>query len=527
MLFNSHVFIFLFLPLVVGGFFAVARRAGPAAARAWVIGASILFYAWWTFDPAMLATAWRTGGAGAALRELGWQLRYVALLGALSGFTFLTGRRLAARSSRALLTAGVSVLLLALGWFKYAGFVGGEIIRLGGPDLGLAGIVLPLAISFFTFQKIAYLVDSHKGLTTGVTFGEFLLFVTFFPQLIAGPIVHWREVMPQWRLPEVLRPHAENFAVGITIFLIGLFKKAVLADGIALHATRSFDAAAAGATPDLLAAWSAALAYTFQLYFDFSGYTDMAIGAARLFGIILPLNFNSPYKATSIIDFWRRWHMTLSRFLRDYLYVALGGNRKGTARRYANLFITMLLGGIWHGAGWQFLLWGGLHGAYLGINHGWRAVAPAWLRAARWWRPLAWGLTFMAVVVAWVPFRAVDLDAAGRILAGMAGLNGVAVPAAMARALPQLEALGLTAMPGGGRQFVEAWLWIAALLAVALACPNSQQIMGRMRPALDHDGGTGRLVWAPSRRWAAASAVLAALGVLSLARVSEFLYFQF
>ncbi len=527
MLFNSHLFLFLFLPLVLLGFFAMARRQGPAAARAWLIAASAIFYAWWTFEPAALAAAWQAGGSLAALRELAWQLRYVALLGALAAFTWLVGRSLAQRSSRALLAAGIAVLLLALGWFKYAGFVGAELVRLGGPDLGLAGIVLPLAISFFTFQKIAFLVDSNKGLTRGVRFGEFLLFVTFFPQLIAGPIVHWREVMPQWRLPETYRVHAENLAVGLTIFLIGLFKKAVLADGIAPHATPTFDAAAAGAAPDLLAAWSAALAYSFQLYFDFSGYSDMAIGAARLFGITLPLNFNSPYKATSIIDFWRRWHMTLSRFLRDYLYVALGGNRKGEARRFANLFITMLLGGLWHGAGWQFLLWGGLHGAYLMANHAWRAVAPAALRAARWWRPLAWGLTFLAVVIAWVPFRAANLEAAQRMLAGMAGLNGVAVPAALARLLPQAEALGVTVLPGGGSAFVLAWLWIAALLAVSLACPNTQEIMGRMRPALDHDGRTGWLAWRPSRGWAMATAVVATLGVLSLAQVSEFLYFQF
>jgi D-alanyl-lipoteichoic acid acyltransferase DltB (MBOAT superfamily) len=334
-------------------------------------------------------------------------------------------------------------------------------------------------------------------------------------------------MMPQFRLPESYRPHFENFAVGITIFLIGLFKKAVLADGIAVHATPTFDAAAGGAGPDLFAAWSAALAYTFQLYFDFSGYTDMAIGAARLFGITLPLNFNSPYKATSIIDFWRRWHMTLSRFLRDYLYVALGGNRKGEARRFANLFITMLLGGLWHGAGWQFLLWGALHGAYLTVNHAWRAVAPVALREARWWRPLAWALTFLAVVVAWVPFRAADLETAGRVLAGMAGINGIVVPAALARILPQAEALGVSMIAGGGSAFVAAWLWIAALLVAALAFPNTQEIMGRVRPALGHDGRTGGLVWRPSRRWAMATATVAALGLLSLAQVSEFLYFQF
>lgn len=526
MLFNSHVFIFAFLPLSLAGWFLAARWQGERAARAWLIAASTIFYAWWTFDPAALA---RAAGEGlpALLREAAWQLRYVALLGTLALIVHAIGRRLAERPDRALLAAGIGIVLSALAWFKYAGFLGGEIVRLGGPDLGLDGIILPLAISFFTFQKIAYLADSHKGLTKGVRFGEYLLFVTFFPQLIAGPIVHWREVMPQIRLPETYRPHVENFAVGLTIFAIGLFKKVVLADSVAVYSRPVFDAAAAGAAPDLFEAWRGTLAYTFQLYFDFSGYSDMAIGAARLFGIHLPLNFNSPYKATSIIDFWRRWHMTLSRFLRDYLYIALGGNRKGEARRFANLFLTMLLGGIWHGAGWQFIVWGALHGVYLSLNHAWAKLAPGWLRASPAWRPLAWGLTFLAVVIAWVPFRAADLPAAGRIWAGMAGLNGAELPAAVAAMLPGGQHLGLTVVPGGGGVFLWGFAWCLALLAACLALPNTQQFMARFEPALNHDGSIGWLALRPTPAWGAAMAGMLALGVLGLAQVSEFLYFQF
>ena len=502
MLFNSYVFIFLFLPVAVAGFFAAARLGGERWAMAWLIAASTFFYGYW--DPA-----------------------YLPLLAALMLFTFAVGRRLSERPSRALLAGGVAVLLAVLGYFKYAGFILANVDALSGADRAMATIVLPLAISFFTFQKIAYLVDSHRGLTRGTRLLDFTLFVTFFPQLIAGPIVHWREMLPQFRLPETFRAHAGNFAVGGTIFAIGLFKKAVLADGIAVHATPVFTAAATGTEPDLVTAWGGALAYTFQLYFDFSGYSDMAIGASRLFGIRLPLNFASPYKARNIIDFWRRWHITLSRFLRDYLYIALGGNRRGPVRRYLNLFTTMLLGGLWHGAGWQFVLWGAMHGAYLTINNMWRSVVPRALAATRGYRAVAWALTFLVVVIAWVPFRAADLDTTGRMLAGMAGLNGVALPAAIGSRLPQLAELGVAFDLGGGTRFVAAWAWIVALFLVARFAPNTQEIMGRFEPALDHDGSSARRGWRPTRGWALASASIAVLGVLSLAQVSEFLYFQF
>ena len=293
--------------------------------------------------------------------------------------------------------------------------------------------MLPLGISFFTFQKIAYLVDAYRGEVRAGGFLSFALFVTFFPQLIAGPIVHHSEVIPQFGQKSTYRPNLDNLSMGIGIFVLGLAKKTVLADSIATYATPVFRAAQAGADPTLFEAWGGALAYTFQLYFDFSGYSDMAIGLALMFNIRLPINFNSPYKATNIIDFWRRWHITLSRFLRDYLYIPLGGNRHGVARRYANLMLTMLLGGLWHGAGWTFIVWGGLHGIFLVINHFWHAlgVGSATTSGAR---PGSDGsaartITFLAVMVAWVFFRAEDFDAATRILAGMAGLNGVQLPA--------------------------------------------------------------------------------------------------
>jgi D-alanyl-lipoteichoic acid acyltransferase DltB (MBOAT superfamily) len=508
LLFNSFEFIFLFLPLTLAGFFAASRFAGQRGAQLWLIAASVFFYGWW--NPL-----------------------YLPLLGAVMVFTYLVGKRLSAHPSKLMLGASIAALLGVLGWFKYANFLVANIDALTGADWTVGAVVLPLAISFFTFQKIAYLVDSYKGLTRDTRPVEFTLFVVFFPQLIAGPIVHWKEILPQFKGGGVYRPHAENFAVGIAIFALGLFKKAVLADGIAVYATPTFAAAEAGLAPDLLTAWAAALAYTFQLYFDFSGYSDMAIGAARMFGILLPLNFNSPYKAANIADFWRRWHMTLSRFLRDYLYIPLGGNRRGPARRYGNLMATMLLGGLWHGAGWTFILWGGLHGLYLAVNHAWQRVVPAAVAAKGWYRRAAWSLTFLVVVIAWVPFRAPTMEGAGRMLAGMAGLNGVSLPNAIGAriggARGVLEGWGIDFALGGGSAFVYAWLWIAGLFAVAVLAPNSQQIVGRFRAALDFDprDAARRFAWRPSPRWAVAMGMIAATGTLALSQVSEFLYFQF
>jgi D-alanyl-lipoteichoic acid acyltransferase DltB (MBOAT superfamily) len=305
--------------------------------------------------------------------------------------------------------------------------------------------------------------------------------------------------------------------MGMTIFVMGLAKKVLLADTVAQYATSGFDAAAAGTQLDLVAAWGSALAYTAQLYFDFSGYSDMAIGAALLFGIRLPVNFASPYKATSIIDFWRRWHITLSRFLRDYLYFALGGNRHGRVRRYVNLIVIMLLGGLWHGANWTFVIWGALHGIYLAINHAWRAVRAQLTgvsavpgRLERW---SGRALTFIAVVVGWVFFRAADVDSAFAVLKAMSGMNGIVTGSV---AIASREGLALAAM----------------LLLVAWLAPNTQELTGYVGPAGAHASGesaprTGQIVWRPNERWAMAVGGVFGIAVLSLSRVSEFLYFQF
>ena len=308
-----------------------------------------------------------------------------------------------------------------------------------------------------------------------------------------------------------------------------------------------FDAAANGDTITLFHAWGGALAYTFQLYFDFSGYSDMAIGGARMFGIRLPLNFNSPYKATNIIEFWRRWHMTLSRFLRDYLYIPLGGNRKGPARRQINLMLTMLLGGLWHGAGWTFVIWGGLHGLYLALNHFWLGISartelfsklPRVLR-----RTTAWLITFLAVVVGWVFFRATDLDSAMNMLQGLAGVNGTEIPNAIGARLGSLgdflQSHGITFTIGGGSGFLATWLWIGFLMPIALLWPNTQELMERYEPGLGYSAAdrqthiepapylSQQLRWRPSRTWAVAIGLLSATGILALSEISEFLYFQF
>jgi alginate O-acetyltransferase complex protein AlgI len=364
--------------------------------------------------------------------------------------------------------------------------------------------------------------------------------VTYFPHLIAGPILHHADMMPQFARPETYRMRWGNIAVGLTIFFIGLFKKTVLADGIAPHSTTVFVAAAAGTALPFLDAWGGALAYTLRLYFDFSGYCDMAIGISRLFGINLPLNFNSPYKAENISEFWRRWHVTLSRFLRDYLYIPLGGNRKGAARRYFNLLVTMLLGGLWHGANWTFVIWGGMHGLYLVVNQAWQAFRKrlGWNRRAnsRVGRKAAQALTFLAVVVAWVFFRATSIDAALIVLKGMAGLNGIEMPFNW---LAKWGIVGEWLSQHGVRfhnspTFADGPLlgWIVSGLGIVWLAPNTQQIMERFHPAFNYSHEPRQsmpwLRWQPTTQWALATVIVAYYGMLYMSSgFSEFIYFQF
>lgn len=513
MLFNSHVFLFLFLPITLLIYYQIGRSEQQRVAISWLVAASLFFYGWWNPQYLLL-------------------ILFSILFNYSIGLSLVRGNRTG--NAKTILILGIAGNLCLLGYFKYANFFVDNINAALGTNYHLSTIILPLAISFFTFQQITYLVDAWRGETREYDFLQYCLFVTFFPQLIAGPIVHHREMLPQFADKKTYRVNFENLAVGLTIFIIGLAKKVVIADTFALYATPVFDASAAGTPIPMVEAWGGAIAYSFQLYFDFSGYSDMAIGLARMFGIRLPLNFHSPYKAVNIIDFWRRWHMTLSRFLKDYIYIPLGGNRKGNARRYSNLFITMLLGGLWHGAGWTFVLWGALHGIYLVFNHAFRAVRKMLGQhtdnPSRAWQLVSVCLTFLAVTISWVLFRATDLQAAQNIYYGMVGLNGILLPESWK---PLFE--NLPAVTFGVSDFEVTGKYETLLVALLLVWlfPNTQQLMVNYSPAFDtFRGAISRksplyFEWVLNKKYAALIAFIAAFTVLHLNRVSEFIYFQF
>ncbi|MBV9201057.1 MAG: MBOAT family protein [Alphaproteobacteria bacterium] len=523
MLFNSFQFLFLFFPVSI----AVFRGLGSLGARAQqlgLVGISLFFYA-------------------------SWEARFLLLLIGSILINYLIGlviwrciQQEREGVASLFLAVGVTANLLVIGFYKYAGFFFNNLNDLTGTNILISSFILPLGISFFTFEQISFLVDIHHKEIRPADLIRYALFVSFFPRVVAGPILRFAEISPQ--LANVTRTvlAGEDLMVGVTIFVIGLVKKTVLADGIAPYGTSVFYSASNGIPVDFFTAWSGVLAYTFQLYFDFSGYSDMAIGAARCFGIRFPMNFYSPYQATSIIDFWRRWHITLSRFLRDYLYISLGGNRRGASRRHVNLIVTMLLGGLWHGANWTFVFWGGLHGVYLIINHAWLAVSGrsatiAKLRRSQAGAGLGWVLTFLAVVVAWVFFRSSSLGVAFTILKGMIGQNGVTVPAGLGFALEPVRGfiamLGISFSDESGSAFVRSYSWIAVLFAIASLAPNTQQLMRRYNPVLDlpelarlerdnERGPIGCLTWAPARAWAITVGTLAFLGTVSITRISEF-----
>jgi alginate O-acetyltransferase complex protein AlgI len=475
MLFNSIEFIFYFLPTVVVIFYISPPEYRPLL----LLCASLVFYSWWNprLTPLLLASI----GAN-----------YLVGLKVVDALT-AGNSRLAARFA----IAGVAVNLTILGYFKYRYFVA----DLSG--VSIAGdpsrLVIPLAISFYTFQQISFLVDAWRGEVGRIPFIRYAAFVTFFPHLIAGPIFRHNELIPQFARDE--RPNAlSNIVVGTSIFALGLLKKVWIADTLAASATPIFDLVKAGQEISSFDAWSALFAYHFQIYFDFSGYSTMAIGIGKMFGIDLPLNFRSPYRADSIIEFWRRWHITLSRFLRDYLYIPLGGNRYGAARRYLNLIITMALGGLWHGAAWGFVIWGLLHGLYLAINHAWRKIAgeamPYWLGGT---------LTFFAVAIAWVPFRAESLDATRHFFAAMMdSCEGCA----HVNAAPEVFPLLLIA------------------LAISMLMPTVEQFMG-----IDTVAKPAPWVrWFPSPAWAVAIGIVffvSLAAIMAVGQSSEFLYFRF
>jgi alginate O-acetyltransferase complex protein AlgI len=500
MLFGSYTFLFQFLPVVVLAF-AAARRHSARAGVLVLAGASLFFYA-----------AWRPA--------------YLLVLITSVAANFSLGLLMEAPlRRRAVGTFGVALNLLALCYFKYTGFILDAVSAARGTPLPFVEIVLPLGISFFTFQQIAYLVDIMRGAKVERDIVSYTLFVSFFPHLIAGPLVHHAEMIPQFKRSRTGRS-AVLAARGLAIFAAGLFKKVVIADNLAQFVSPVFAHLDAGGSVGPQWAWLAILAYTLQIYFDFSGYSDMAIGLALLFGIRLPVNFRSPYQAASIIDFWRRWHVTLSRFLRDYLYIPLGGNRLGKQRRYANLMVTMLLGGLWHGAGWNFLIWGGLHGLYLGVNHLWNdwregSKHPSTLGPAGRW--LSCTVTLFAVVITWVFFRARTLAGADAMLAGLFGFAGTG---AAYESPGILQIMDLPILVGEERLLLIGAGAVAMVSAVALLVPNVPQIFG-YREYRRSPEQSAFVRWQPSAAWALVTALALASSLFGMWQRLEFLYFQF
>ena len=480
MLFNSLEYIILFLPITLVVYFLLNKRKLTTASTAWLVFASLFFYSW-------------------------WNVKYLALIvgSILVNFGIGTALWRTARSGseeqtrRYILTLGIVVNILLLSYYKYTDFFIANFNALTGLQIALQKVVLPLGISFFTFTQIAYLVDTYKNSAREYDFLNYALFVTFFPHLLAGPIIHHREMMPQFANLRNKVFSYRNMSQALFLFFIGLFKKVIIADALASVANTGFNSAAGLTFRD---AWVTSISYTMQIYYDFSAYTDMALAASLMFNIRLPINFNSPYKALDITDFWRRWHMTLSRFLRDYVYIPLGGNRKGSTRTYLNLMATFLVGGLWHGAGWTFVFWGFLHGAATIVHRFWQRLGFSLPRIA------AWFLTFNFVNVTWVFFRAKTWGDAREVLAAMFGMKGFMVTT-------QFDKLGINF---GSLVFMHVnrsiFTVLAACLFAAVALRNSNELSLRFIP-----------------NWKNAVLVIAIAfyTLLSLHNVTEFLYFNF
>ncbi|MEP5765003.1 MAG: MBOAT family protein [Halieaceae bacterium] len=477
MLFISHIYICLFLPLCLLVFHLLVRHNRPTLSVAWLVSASLFFYGWWNpqYLVLILTSVFFNYGMGELMSRYQPRRRKDLLLIAILGNVGL------------------------LGYFKYANFLVLASNQVLGTSYHLETIILPLAISFFTLQQIAYVVDAYRGDAKHYNFLRYSLFVTFFPQLIAGPIVHHRKLVPQFA-PDKLQPvNADNLALGLSIFFAGMFKKVAIADQLIPWVAAVYDApgAAIGISLD---SWIATYAYTFQLYFDFSGYSDMAIGAAMMFNIKLPINFNSPYKAANIREIWRHWHITLSDFVMRYVYAPLGANKLGPVRGYRNLFIAFLVTGIWHGAGWTFVIFGCLHGLAVMLHQGWKDLG---LRMPRW---LGIALTFNFWALALVIFRAPNMEHALLIYQRMFSLDVFATP---------------------GYEHTLRLGWLCLILAAVWLAPNTSQIF-RIKPARDLKP---RWQWQPSARWGllmgAIAVVMIFRPIASLTVDQAFIYFQF
>lgn len=500
MLFNSYEFIFVYFPIVAVVFFWIAKNERRWATL-WLALSSLFFYGWW--NP-----------------------QFVLLLVGSIAFNYFMGRRISQRrevdepNAKRWLILAIACDIFLLGYFKYTNFFIDTINALSGNQWSALEIVLPLGISFFTFTQVSFLVDAYRGIAREYNFIHYVLFVTYFPHLIAGPVLHHKQMMPQFSQAITYKHNLNNINMGLMLFTIGLFKKVVIADHFALYADPIFGNAADGGTPQLFEAWIGALSYTLQLYFDFSGYSDMAVGISRIFNISLPVNFNSPYKAVNVIDFWRRWHMTLSAFLRDYIYIPLGGNRFGLWRRYANLMVTMLIGGLWHGANWTFVAWGMLHGIYLIVNNAWQAVSLRFpILRVLMPRPMAGGFTFLSIVFAWVLFRAENFATAKKMMFAMLGFNGISLPIALKShflglAFSGIDFNGLMRMTDIGITAATCSLLIG--LGMIWFSPNSMQLADIVKTQATRSIYYGLMI-----------GIAFMLAIISFKKTSPFIYFQF
>lgn len=505
MLFNSVEFIFAFLPVVFALATLASRNGGTRIVRDVLIGASLVFYAWWDVT------------------------RLPLLLGTIC-FNHVLAQLIAWRPAlkSPCLLAGVAVNIGLLAYFKYRGFLLGDVLGIPGMSGVGATETLPLGISFFTFQQLAWLFDAARPGADKTTFPVYALFVTFFPQLIAGPIVHHNELVPQLMSASLGRASSRMIAAGVSLFAIGLFKKVVVADHFAPVADAAFRAVSSSQLLHCGQAWVGLASYACQIYFDFSGYSDMALGLGLIFGVVLPINFYSPYKSLDVAEFWRRWHITLSRFLRDFIYIPLGGNRVGYFRQSFNLFVTMLIGGIWHGAGYTFLLWGALHGLLLTVVHVHRTAIR---RGIPWWPrigPAAGVLTLLCVVLAWVPFRATSLSSTmgmyGSLFAPVAFVGEVIWGSGSLPQVPsRLPIIGNTAS-------VAALIGLLACLLLPSTAEIFRDYLGDPGvPSKSRASFVDLLSWKPNHLWAIATAGILFVAVMDLmsAAPSAFLYFQF
>lgn len=488
MLFNSYIFLLAFLPATLALFIGVRRLGWFRASLVVLVGASLTFYAYWRFDHFALFLLTVVGNfyLARAIARRGPLGRLLTVLGVVANMGILVG-------------------------FKYTGFLVENFHALSGEESSIVwDVVLPLGISFYTFQQVAYLLDSYRDGQAEESFWEYALFVSFFPQLIAGPIVHHRTTRPQFTALGQGRVDTSLIPIGFVLLVMGLSKKVLLADNLALAANPIFEASDAGAQLSGGTAWLGSVAYSLQIYFDFSGYSDIAVGLGLLFGVHLPINFNSPYRSNSIIEFWQRWHITLSTWLRDYVYIPLGGNRSGEVLRLRNIFLTMLIGGIWHGAGWTFVLWGALHGFYITTNHLLRKFVPAAEGPSPLRTVLSRATTLTTVMVAWVFFRSTTLDGALNVVKAMFGGS-----AAVTTAIDTAPIFYVLLLVGAG---------------LALLSPNSMELVGYSEPESKHGArrpSIARRPRQPSFKLAVVAGGLLALVFASIWRPSTFIYFNF